>query len=82
LAVEASMEGLEAFTEAGAGMADSIVTSPAASALGLVFGPGSIGPDRTMATTDIPIIRTTGAILTALILATRMVTGRMATARI
>jgi hypothetical protein len=82
LAVEASMEGLEAFTEAGAGMADSIITSPAASALGLVFGPGSIGPDRTMATTDIPIIHTTGAILTVLIPATRMLTGRMVTVRI
>jgi len=82
LAVEATMEGLAAFTEAGVGMADSIIASPAASALDLVTGRGSIGADRIMAITDTPIIRTAGVILTIRILpATRMVMSRTATIR-
>ncbi len=85
LAVEASTEGLEAFTEAGAGMTDSIMAmaagSETASALALVSGPGSLGADRIMAITDIPIIRTTGVILTVLTPAIRMVMARMITAR-
>ncbi len=85
LAAEASTEGLEAFTEAGVGMADSVITAAAGSetvsALDLVTGPGSIGADRIMAITDIPIIPMTGVILTVLTPATRMVTARMITAR-
>ena len=66
--------------EAGV-MADSVIPT-LASAWALVSTPGPIGLDHISATTDIPIIRTMGAILTALIPATRMRTGRMATARI
>jgi hypothetical protein len=81
LAVEATMEGLEAITAgAGAVMADSIITTAAggetASSSALVT-PGTTGPGRTMAMADIPITRTTGAILTDLIPAARMATIRI-----
>ena len=78
MAVAATME---AFIEASGGTADSVIPT-SASAWGLVSTPGTIGLDRTTATTDIPIIRTPRAILTALIPATRMVTARTPTVRI
>lgn len=71
---------MEAFIEASGGTDSVIPTSVLAWAL--VSIPGPIGLDRITATTDIPIIRTTGAILTALIPATRTVTARTPTVRI
>jgi len=75
--------GAEGGAEAGAGADTAIPTS----ALALDFR-GITGPDRTLATTIIPIIPTTGVTIpTARIRATRQATGhtgttRMATARI
>ncbi len=68
-------------------MADSIrMASRAATATAgagaLGTGPGSIGAGLTTATGAIPIIRTMGAILTVLTLATRMATTRMITVHI
>ena len=72
---------MEAFIEASGGTADSVIPT-SASAWALVSTPGLIGLDRITATTDIRIIRTTGAILTARIPAIRMVTARTPTVRI
>ena len=81
LVVEATMEGLEAIMAgAGAVMADFVIPTAAgggtASSSALVT-PGTTGPGRTMAMRDIPITRTTGAILTVLIPAARMATVRI-----
>jgi len=67
----------EAFIEASGGTADSGIPTSA-----LVSTPGPIGLDRITGTTDIPTILMTGAILTALIPATRMVMARIPTVRI
>jgi hypothetical protein len=69
---------MEAFIEASGGPADSGIPT-SASAWALVSTPGPTGLDRITATTD---IRTTGAILTALIPATPMVTASTPTVRI
>ena len=81
LVVEATMEGWEAIIAgAGAVMADFVIPTAAggetASSSALVI-PGTTGPGRTMAMRDIPITRTTGAILTVLIPAARMATVRI-----
>ena len=78
MAVAATME---AFIEASGGTADLVIPT-SASAWALASTPGPIGLDRITAATDIPIIPTTGAILTALIPATRMVMGRTPTVSI
>ena len=80
LVVEATMEGLEAIMAgAGAVMADFVIPTAAgggtASSSALVI-PGTTGPGRTLAMWDIPITRTTGAILTVLIPATHMAMAR------
>jgi len=68
--------GVEAGVEAGVGV-DSVGPTSDLDSI-----PGPIGPDRTLATTIIPIIRTTGVtILTRLIPAIPMATARPATIR-
>ena len=81
LVVEATMEGWEAILAgAGAVMAAFVIPTAAggetASSSALVI-PGTTGPGRTMAMRDIPITRTTRAILTVLIPAARMATVRI-----